>query len=495
MNTIQPQSNKPVGIQKAPHPAKESDAVLSAILRGVLETREVRQLLIMVVPAFLNVWAGESWWKKTLSKAAGSSVDRQLSRPDDVLEKNEIAALFDNEAFINHLALQLPGIVNGIFDALAVGIRSIEGLPAEEKKRLFEDVLIHTGQGRSGEMLTRCARMLVDIHTVDPEFMAHTLSPGINKWLESMDFAEIKEALEDSQQGALALVRIVNDAVWQYPSKVIGIFSLLPSIANMAAGATEITLGKLNGLSPDLLTDVIISLLREIDGKAVAGLVNEVNEIGRKVHTGSALLGEPGSPQMPKVLAQKLEEVVSETDPTVFWKSRIGLAEIKAAFDEALSNALAQHPDFLRLGMSRVPELTNIRLRTRNRIVSRLGSLDDTELSDLLSLSLSTLDVQEVAELINNYLRLANRLYEVKPEICTEIVNQFVNAVDPFEIGEAIKLAFAEMRDELRPIARSVVPGVVEWVCDVLQPEEDEYEDNAARAREALRTLLLAEEV
>ena len=101
----------------------------------------------------------------------------------------------------------------------------------------------------------------------------------------------------------------------------------------------------------------------------------------------------------------------------------------------------------------------------------------------------------EVAELINNYLRLANRLYEIKPEICTEIVNKFVNAVDPFEIGEAIKLVFAEMRDELRPIARSVVPGVVEWVCDVLQPEEDEYEDNAARAREALRTLLMAEEV
>jgi hypothetical protein len=397
--------------------------------------------------------------------------------------------------FINNLALQLPGIVNGIFDALAAGVRSIEGLPAEEKKKLFEDVLLHTGQGRSGEMLTRCARMLVDIHTVDPELMAHTLAPGINKWLESMDFAELKEALEDSQQGALALVRMVNDAVWQYPSKVIGIFSLLPSIANMAANATGITVEKLNGLPPDLLTDVIISLLREVDGQAIAGLVNEVNEVGRKLHTGSALLGEPGAPQIPKILSEKLETVVSETDATVFWKGRIGLAEIKAAFDEALFNALAQHPDFLQLGMRRAPELTNIRLRTTNRRVSHLESLDDTELSDLLSMSLSTLDVQEFAELINNTLRIANRLHEIEPEVLTEVVNQFVNAVDPFEIGEAVKLVFEEMRDEIRPIARSVVPGVVEWVCDVLQPEEDEYEDNAARAREALRTLLMAEEV
>ena len=114
MNTNQPQSNRPDGIQKATHPATQSDAVLNAILCHVLQTREVRRLLIMVIPAILNDWAGPSWWKKSLSKMVGSSVDKQLSRPDDVLEKNEIAALFDNEAFINHLALQLPGIVNGV---------------------------------------------------------------------------------------------------------------------------------------------------------------------------------------------------------------------------------------------------------------------------------------------------------------------------------------------------------------------------------------------
>ena len=495
MNTIQPQSNRPAGIQKVTHTVKKSDEALNAILRDVLETREVRQLLITVVPEFLNVWAGRSWWKKILSKMVGISVDKQLSRPDDVFENNEIAALFDNENFFRNLTDQMPDIINGIFDALAAGARSVESMPTEDKKKLFEDLLIHTGEGRTGEMLTRCARTLVDIHTVNPEFLAHTLEPGINKWLESMDFAEIKEALEDSQQGTLSLVRMINDAVWQYPSKVIGIFSLLPSIANIAAGATEITVGKLNGLPPDLLTDVIIALLKEIDGKAVVGLVNEVNEIGRKLHTGSALLGEPGAPQLPKVLADIMEEVVSQTDATIFWKGRIGLAEIKAAFDEALSNAAAQHPDFLRLGMSRGPELTNIRLRARNRRLSRLESLDDIELSDLLTLSLSTVDVQEVAELINNYLRLANRLRELEPEICTEFVNQFVNAVDPYEIGEAVKLVFGEMRDELRPVARSVVPGLVEWVCDVLQPEDDEYEDDATRARETLRTLLMAEEV
>ena len=38
-------------------------------------------------------------------------------------------------------------------------------------------------------------------------------------------------------------------------------------------------------------------------------------------------------------------------------------------------------------------------------------------------------------------------------------------------------------------------PGLVQRVCDALQPKDDEYEEDAARARATLRALLLAEEV
>ena len=33
------------------------------------------------------------------------------------------------------------------------------------------------------------------------------------------------------------------------------------------------------------------------------------------------------------------------------------------------------------------------------------------------------------------------------------------------------------------------MPGLVTWICDVLQPEDDEYEDEAEKAREALQSL------
>ena len=44
--------------------------------------------------------------------------------------------------------------------------------------------------------------------------------------------------------------------------------------------------------APDLLTDVVLSLANEIDAKQTAELTNELLEAVRKLHTGSALLGE-----------------------------------------------------------------------------------------------------------------------------------------------------------------------------------------------------------
>ena len=79
MLTTQTSSNRPVGIQKISGPGRAYDDALTGILSDILKTREVRQLLITVVPEFLNVWAGRSWWKKTFSKMAGSMVDNQLS--------------------------------------------------------------------------------------------------------------------------------------------------------------------------------------------------------------------------------------------------------------------------------------------------------------------------------------------------------------------------------------------------------------------------------
>ncbi|MFZ1983136.1 MAG: hypothetical protein WAU91_01905 [Desulfatitalea sp.] len=495
MNTMHPLSNPPIGIQRVDRFAKESDEALSALLRDVLQTSEVRKLFITIVSELLNVWAGRSRWKKKVSKLAGYTVDNLLLRPEDAFGNRELPALFENEKFIRNMAEQLPAVINGLVDAACAALANLEKFSAEDKKQLVEDLLMRTGRGRSGAFLTNCARVLNDIHTIEPEFLARILAPGVVKWLEATDFGEVKEAVDDSATGFLALVTMINTIIWQYPSKVVGIFALLPPFLKMAAGAVEVSLQKVNGLPPDLLTDIVISLLKEIDAGVAARLVNELMEIGRKLHTGSALIGEPGAPQLPKAFAAKLEEIVSEIDATTFWKGRIALAEIKAAFDGALDEAVGRHPEKVALGMSKGPELVNIRMRSRNRGMSRLESMDSESLAENMTHLLSAYDVQEGAETINNFLKIINRFWEHEPEVLAGFIGQFINAVDFVELADAAKHVFEGVGEELRPLARTILPGLVVWGCDILRPEDDENETDASRAREALRSLFLTEEV
>jgi hypothetical protein len=495
MNNLNSKSGRRVGIHKVTHRFLQEESALPAILHDMLQTREVRESLISVVSEFLHVWAGKSWWKKMASKMGAGVVKNQLSQPEDVFAKKDIERLFESEQFMGHISELLPEVTNSVLEALVAGGRNLEGLSADRKRELFSDILTGTGKGYTGELLTSCARVLNHIHKDDPEFFARTLEPGFKEWIEAMDFGELKEAVENSEKDARATVEMANNVIWEYPAKVVMILSLIPSLLNMITQAAEISVEKLNEVPPDLLTDIVLSFVREINGGNVARVVDELTEIVRKIHTGSALLGEPGAPKLPKVLSELLDEVVTQTDATTFWKARIGLAELKADFDQALTGAIDKNPEYVRLGMNKKPELFNIHMRSLNRKWTSLESMDDEELADTMAQRLSGYDVHEVAEVFNNMVRTANRLWEQKPETGAEIMSQFVNALDYDELEGAAKQLFGDMRQELRPVARTVVPGLVEWVCDVLQPEDDENEDDAARARDALRRLFMAEEV
>ena len=495
MTTTQSPPNFQAGIHKVSLPGRSGDDAMTALIRDILQTREVRQFLITLAPQFLDVWAEKSKWKNKISRLTGSVVKNQLSRPEDALKKSELPLLFENDRFIEHLMELLPGVINSLTDAVCASGRTLEALSADEKKTRVGTLLSRTRKGRTGEILTSCFRILNDIHKEDPEFLAQTLAPGFKKWLESTDFGELKEAVDNSGSDGRALVEMINNTIWEYPAKAVLLLSLLPSLVNGIAVTLDISVGKLNALPPDLLTDVMLSFLQEINGESVGGLVNELAEIVRKINTGSALIGEPGSPQLPKILSAKLDEIVGQIDPVIFFKARVGLAKIKDEFSQALSDVVTKNPEFVQLNMMGNVEIFNTRIRSMNRKLSLLEETVDGETAEAMARHLSSYDVQEVAEVFNNTLRIAGRVWEQKPEACIEFIRQVVDSIDHDELTDTAKRVFEDAGEELKPAARAIVPGLVKWVCHVLQPEDDENEEEAAKARKALRSLLSAEEV
>ncbi len=495
MRDVQPKITSADSFQTGNYSGHDPGDDRQAILQDVLQTREVRQLLKTVLPEFFKVWAGSSWWRRMISKATGNSVVKQLSCQKDELGKSEINRLFEDKRFINTIVDALPGLINGFSEALETSGQTLENISTNDKKALLAGLFSKNSQGRTGSLLTSCSRILNDIHQDDPEFLARILEPGFKQWIENLDFGELKEALENSGQDARALVTMANTVIWEYPAKVVLLLSLLPTLANMTAGAVEISVGKLNSVPPDLLTDIVLAFLNEIDGGTVARIIDQLTEVIRKIHTGSALLGEPGAQQFPKVLADIFATVIIQTKPATFWKAKIALAELKAIYDQEWSRAVNNQPEYARLGLINRPELFNICMRSRNQTMTSWDAMGDDELAGAIAQFLPAYDVEETAEVFNSVLALANRMCAARPDICAELVRQFIDTVDHEELAGMARHVLGEMRAELRPAARAVVPGLVEWVCDTLQPTDDEFEEDAARARGALRALLTTEEV
>ena len=493
MKPINTASGLPAGILRLSDiDLAELEGKNTAIAR-ILGTREVRQALANILPDVLNVFAGDRRIKKFIMKLVGNYLNRSLRRPEDVFERAELSPLFDDPQFIRNLADPLPDLINGLFDLLGAAVETMEKLDTEDKKEIFGDLISKISTGQTGDMITRVCRILNDIHKNDPEFFAKRLEPGFKNWIESIDFGDLKEMAENSAADVRAFVTMANNVMWQYPSKVVLLLSLIPTAVNMLSDALNISVNRLNELPPDLLTDVILSFIKEIETRPLAGLFNELAEIVRKVHTGSALLGEPGAPQLPKLLAAKIGDIIEKADTVTLWKAKIALAETKASFDQSVSEAVNRHPDLKNLCLIKAPELTNIRMKSLNQRLAYWDGLDDAELSASLADHINAYDIQEIGEAINNGLRIFNRLGEEKPDVFSGAVDQLVHSIDPYELSEAVKKLFS-VGDAMKPLARSVVPGLVKWVADVLRPVDDEYEEDARQARDALASLFSQKE-
>lgn len=473
----------------------EDNGAGAAVLQKVLNTREVRQFLAAVLPGVLTVYAGKSRFRKVVSRMAGRHLSKNLSPAKDAGESPAMETLFEDETVVREAARVLPELANAFLGVADAAAATVEGLEADEKKALFENLVSAMVRGESGVLITRGCRIVNDIHARDSEFFTRVLAPGFRKWVESVDFGELKEAVDNSSADVRAFAVMANDVLWEYPSKVLLLLSLLPSAVNRIAESADISLNRLNELPADLLTDVVLSLIREIDAGPVAGMVNELAEVARKVHTGSALLGEPGAPQLPGVLAGKIEAVVAAIDPVVLWKARLAMAETGAAIEMAMTDAVNDRPDLKRLSMVKRPEITNARVKRLNHAMSWWDGQDDEAVAEAVAGSFSAYDVQSLAEAVNNALRVFNRTGDQRPEFIPQLVDRFVSAIDDDELAWAAEKLLGAGDEAVHPAARAVVPRMVQWVAGVLAPADDAYEDDAQQAREALQHLFAREEV
>ena len=476
-----------------------TDPAFREVLEKVCNTQEVRQLAGNLIPELIRLWAisgtgagpVRSTFRKSVAGAAGASIKNAMLDDRGLAEAPALHTLAGDPDFARQASLRTGELVAGLMTVLVKGAAEIENLDTGTKTTLIETVIGDLSSGKSAELLTSCCRIINDIHLHDPEFLSRVLAPEFENWLKKMDFGELKELLESASPGISALVGMINETMWNYPAKVISVVSLIPSVTNMVVDALAQTTGTFNNKgTPDMVADVLLTVLKETDTGAVARLVNELSEQVRQLHVGSALIGEPGAPQLPNDLAILFDGVIKAIDATVLLKARTAFAELKSQALCALADVMADHPELLADSLAAQSGVHNARIKTLSHRLTVLENFVPEIINSALERLLGNLDVQEGANIINASALLILRLIESRPDEVNDRVKSLVDALDLYTLADLSEKTGAVIGQALRPLARSVIPHLARGVLTSLTADDDEFEEAAEDARHLLADLL-----
>jgi hypothetical protein len=171
---------------------------------------------------------------------------------------------------------------------------------------------------------------------------------AVEALLRNIDFGEIMEMVDGSSDDTARAIDTFNTALWKYPAKVGCILGTLLGAANNGIRAAREVLRPIEkNVGPDLLADMLLSLLKGLNPRETAGLINAVGELIRRIHTGSLLLAKAGKPLFQVYLTSLLREALPEIDPVLVRKARVALAEDREAVAHAVSDALSENTALL----------------------------------------------------------------------------------------------------------------------------------------------------
>ncbi len=356
----------------------------------------------------------------------------------------------------------------------------------------------NNGSGRGisadlGKLLTLWAKKANIDHATDPACHVKKRGDAAHNFLKNTDFGEIREMAESSEHCILKTVEAFNEHLWKYPAKVGSILATLLAAVNTAIKSVREILRPIEkNVGPDLLADLILSLLKGLDAKETANLVNSLSEFMRRLHTGNYLLAKAGKPLFQVYLTSLLQEALPSLNPVLLRKAKIAFAEDKEAFAHALADALAENPSLLMEMVSAYGAVKTPLIKGASRKVRLYEEMDQETLAEATSKGLSDLDTFEIAAVMNGFLRVLNSIHKSRPEVFSNIARSIADCVDVEEIRATSQWVIPEVVDAARPMLAAAMPQLINGLCGMLRPQEGMENENHREAIMNLKAVLCA---
>ncbi|MFA5322032.1 MAG: hypothetical protein WC373_05105 [Smithella sp.] len=420
-------------VEKPVQPETAAD-LTGRVVWTILKTPKVRKLVTSIVHEAMKDWAGDSKIKARMSSTVEKIVDNVLSSKGDA--GNKIA-------------------------------------------------------GAAANLITTFARETNEEFKQGLKIIDDPRRTAINDFIVNTDFGEIKEMADRSEEHILQTLEVVNACIWPYPAKIGSLVATLVSAGNISVKSISTLVGPLlKYLGPDLTADILLSVVRELDGKEIGKFTNTLSELVRRLHTGSLLLAKGGKPLFEIYLTNFLKDAVREIDPEIFTKARIALAEDGETIAKSLAEVLSENEEILFASLSAYSALENPKIRAKSIKMRLYEDAEQEKFIAAATKGIIDLDTQDMAETLNAALRIINSIYDAKPDLFTTLVRGFADSVDEDELGKTARWIIPEIVGAFKPLVPAVMPSLINGFCEMVNADQS---DETKKAIQNLRSVILAD--
>ena len=335
-----------------------------------------------------------------------------------------------------------------------------------------KDFLDDADTSQIGAVITSAAGYLNRVHQENPLYLSEKFGPAMSAVIAATDFGEIKEMVTGSSEDFAELARVVNEDMWQYPAKVVLLLSLVPDLLNIILASLVHTIRPFNNIAPDLLCDVVVSLIHDMDRETIGKLVNELSELVRKVHTGSALIGEGGKYAFPAEVSDLMSGIIRSIDIPLLLKSRDMLGEIKRLIELSFIDILEDNPDYAAdYFQSHFRSLTSLVRSWSIKADAFERLFTDEDVAREFASGMGELDAQDMADTINRLCLLFNNVRQHTPGTIKNFLTQHFASLEPSILSETAAWLIDDIVSSLKPLAPEIMPPVINGIAELIAPD------------------------
>lgn len=466
---------------------------LYALIADIIDTPEIRDLLFGVGNAWLKNWSRSG----ILKKAVGKPMGWVLSKTLDLGKAEELPSVFGKPEHIETVVNEIPQLLHSMAGIMLSVVRAVESLPNDRKKAMLDRLFSGFPAKPDGEVTKSIIRIIEEVYQGDPTFFSSLTTPLVERWVAQTDFGELRHLFDLTKKDIEALISGVINSFFDYPAKLVTTLSVAPEAANLGLSVIDTLLGHFNAMPADVFADLLLAMARQIDTRTAGKIFRKINEVIRQLHTGSTLIGEMDAPQFTSDLREKIVDFMDEIDPELTIKARNALIDGRETVLTSLIEAAEARPGLLNLWLSQLSSRWNSDIRLFKLKIQVIETLSEDDAVSALSAGLSNWNAYDLAEAVNAISRMMNRMRTLNPDIIQELVTEFVNSIDRYELEETLDWALRDLGKAVRPVFRTAAPFVVRELCGFFRPEEEDdgYDNAMEKAREDLSRLFAVKEM